>query len=204
MSTKNLPSRPNLEQYKKQAKDLLKEIQKSDASATMRVRASHPRYRDERSGIREFALADAQLVIAREHGFPSWTKFVSEIASIRLRLLAEAEGPVYAFLVAASVPRGAWHSSGTLAQAEELLKQHPAIPGSSIYTAAVLADDIAVRRFLKADPSLTTAKGGPYGWDALTYLCFSRYLRLDKERSGGFLAAAKALLDAGANANTGW
>ncbi|MGH9640486.1 MAG: ankyrin repeat domain-containing protein, partial [Bryobacteraceae bacterium] len=53
-------------------------------------------------------------------------------------------------------------------------------------------------------PSLTTAKGGPYGWDALTYLCFSRYLRLDKERGEGVLAAAKALLDAGANANTGW
>ncbi len=48
------------------------------------------------------------------------------------------------------------------------------------------------------------AKAGPYDWDALTYLCFSRYLRIDRARSDGFVRAAKALLDAGANANTGW
>lgn len=47
-------------------------------------------------------------------------------------------------------------------------------------------------------------KGGPRGWDALTYLCFSRYLRLDRARAGGFLEAAEALLDAGADANTGF
>ncbi len=47
-------------------------------------------------------------------------------------------------------------------------------------------------------------KGGPYGWDALTHLCFSRYLRLDRARSNGFVRTATALLDAGASANTGW
>jgi ankyrin repeat protein len=43
-----------------------------------------------------------------------------------------------------------------------------------------------------------------YGWDPLTHLCFSRYLRLDPVRSQGFLRAATALLDAGASANTGF
>src|SRR2546426_9087596 len=47
-------------------------------------------------------------------------------------------------------------------------------------------------------------RGGPHGWDALTHLCFSRYLRLDRARSDGFVRAAKALLDAGARANTGF
>src|SRR2546426_1362991 len=47
-------------------------------------------------------------------------------------------------------------------------------------------------------------RGGPHGWDALTHLCFSRYLRLDRARSDGFVRAAKALLDAGAGANTGF
>ncbi|HEX7960201.1 MAG TPA: ankyrin repeat domain-containing protein, partial [Terriglobales bacterium] len=37
-----------------------------------------------------------------------------------------------------------------------------------------------------------------------TYLCFSRYLRIDKARSESFVEAARALLEAGANANTGW
>src|SRR2546426_2048342 len=47
-------------------------------------------------------------------------------------------------------------------------------------------------------------RGGPHGWDALTHLCFSRYLRLDRARSDGFVRAAKALLDAGASASTGF
>src|SRR5262249_2380672 len=41
-----------------------------------------------------------------------------------------------------------------------------------------------------------------YEWDALTYLCFSRYLRL--RPSDEFVAAAKALLDAGADPLTGF
>ncbi|MGC2636460.1 MAG: ankyrin repeat domain-containing protein, partial [Acidobacteriaceae bacterium] len=46
--------------------------------------------------------------------------------------------------------------------------------------------------------------GGPHQWDPLTYLCFSRYLRLDPSRSEAFVACARLLLDAGANPNTGW
>ncbi len=75
---------------------------------------------------------------------------------------------------------------------------------SNIYTAAILGDVVGVRRFLALDAQNAIAKGGPYGWDALTHLCFSKYLRLDRARSNDFLAAAKALLDAGASANTGW
>jgi ankyrin repeat protein len=47
-------------------------------------------------------------------------------------------------------------------------------------------------------------KGGVRDWDALTYLCFSRYLRLDLSRSDAFVRTARVLLDAGASANTGW
>src|SRR5207249_9840887 len=75
---------------------------------------------------------------------------------------------------------------------------------SDIHSAAILGDDAAVRRFLELDPGNATVKGGPRGWDALTHLCFSKYLRLDAARSVGFVRAAQALLDAGASANTGW
>src|SRR5881397_3443731 len=93
---------------------------------------------------------------------------------------------------------------GTLERAEAILAAHPEIASSDIHTAAILGDDEAVRRFLARDPANATAKGGPRGWDALTYLCFSKYLRLDRTRSDGFVRAARALLDAGASANTGW
>jgi ankyrin repeat protein len=95
-----------------------------------------------------------------------------------------------------------WH--GSLDEAEAILAAHPEIAGSNIYAAAILGDDAAVRRFLEIDPANATAKGGPRGWDALTYLCFSKYLRLDHARSDGFVRAATALLDAGASANTGF
>jgi ankyrin repeat protein len=111
---------------------------------------------------------------------------------------------VAAFIRAACVPRDAMHSSGTLERAEAVLAAHPEVASSDIRTAAILGDAAAVRRFLVLDAHDATAKGGPYGWDALTHLCFSRYLRLDRARSDGFVASAKALLDAGASANTGW
>src|SRR5689334_8244987 len=118
--------------------------------------------------------------------------------------MAAHEDPVAAFIEAACVPVDTDHTSGTLERAEAILRDHPGLAGSSVHTAAILGDDAAVREFLKADTGNATAKGGARGWDALTYLCFSRYLRLDPSRSEGFVRAARALLDAGASANTGW
>lgn len=61
-----------------------------------------------------------------------------------------------------------------------------------------------MRQFLERDPSHATARAGPYGADALNYLCLSKYLRLDPARSPAFLRAATALLDAGADPDTGF
>src|SRR5690242_4258172 len=85
-----------------------------------------------------------------------------------------------------------------------ILARYPHVAASSIYAAAILADEATVRAFLMRDPASATAKGGPLGWDALTHLCFSRYLRLDRTRSDAFVHTARTLLDAGASANTGW
>jgi ankyrin repeat protein len=95
-----------------------------------------------------------------------------------------------------------WH--GTLERAEALLAAHPELAGACIHTAAVLGDDAGVRRFLAQDSALVTAKRPPYGGDALNYLGLSKYLRLDPTRSDAILRAATALLDAGADPNTGF
>jgi hypothetical protein len=74
MPARELPARPNLEQYKKQAKELVKAFRSGDSAALQRVREHHPHpARD------SFELADAQLVIAREHGVDSWPKFKRQI-----------------------------------------------------------------------------------------------------------------------------
>jgi ankyrin repeat protein len=112
--------------------------------------------------------------------------------------------PVAAFIDAACVPLDRSHATGTLERAQAILAAHPELASRDIHTAAILGDDVTVHRFLERDPGNATAKRGPREWDALTHLCFSRYLRLDRARSDGFVRAAKALLDAGASANTGW
>ena len=112
--------------------------------------------------------------------------------------------PLADFIDAACVPLDAAHVSGTLDRAEAILAAHPDLARADIHTAAILGDDAAVRRFIELDPESATAKGGPRAWDALTHLCFSRYLRLDKARWDSFVRAASALLDAGASANSGW
>lgn len=76
------------------------------------------------------------------------------------------------------------------------------VPPSDIYTAALLGDDQAVKRYLAEDPSRATKSGGPRNWDPLTYLCFSVFLQ--HEPHEGFVRAAEALLDAGADPNTGF
>lgn len=109
-----------------------------------------------------------------------------------------------AFIIASVVPRNAAHVSGDLSRSRSLLSAHPELARRDIYTASIVGDHEAVRDFVARDAALATARGGPNAWDALTYLCFSRYLRLERERSDDFVRAATALLDAGASANSGF
>jgi len=102
----------------------------------------------------------------------------------------------------AFIEAATWH--GSLERAEAILAAHPELTSGDIHTAAITGDDAAVRRFIVQDPGNATAKSLPYGGDALNYLCLSKYLRLDPSRSDTFLRAATALLDAGADPNTGF
>lgn len=105
-------------------------------------------------------------------------------------------------LISAFLEHSTWH--GPLEPAEAMLAAHPELANSGIHAAAVLGDAAAVRRFLALDPGSATATSPPYDGDALNYLGLSKYLRLDPTRTPGFLRAATALLDAGADPNTGF
>lgn len=95
-----------------------------------------------------------------------------------------------------------WH--GPLEPAESILAAHPELTSCDIHVAAILGDDAAVRRFIAQDLATVTAKSRPYGGDPLNYLGLSKYLRLDRSRTDAFVRAATALLDAGADPNTGF
>ena len=70
MSARHLPVRPNLDQLKHQAKDLLRAIRASDPDAIADVIAYHPETIDPATA----KLADAQLVLARSYQAPSWPR----------------------------------------------------------------------------------------------------------------------------------
>lgn len=80
---KFIPARPSLEQYRKQAKDLVKERARLRPEAFARIRRHHPRLRElSEAQLRAaaFTLADAQLVLAREHAFKTWPEFMRHVA----------------------------------------------------------------------------------------------------------------------------
>jgi ankyrin repeat protein len=82
MPVKRLPSNPNLDHLKYQAKDLLKEHAARAQGAAQRIREFHPRFggtTDSSILGAPLSLSDAQLVIAREYGFPSWSRLKRHI-----------------------------------------------------------------------------------------------------------------------------
>jgi ankyrin repeat protein len=97
MDAKRLPARPSLEQYRKQAKDLFKA--RRSLEALRRLKTFHPRLAiltETELAKAHISLADAQWVIAREHAFESWPKFVKHIEA-----LTRADSPVSKFELAA-------------------------------------------------------------------------------------------------------
>jgi ankyrin repeat protein len=133
-----LPPRPNIEQYKKLAKDLVTACRTADPAAVgvwatqwIEALAALQREPDALRDAAEIAaraeqvekfarekfgtLADAQFVIARAHGFLSWPAFVKHIES-----LGRGDSPVSAFEAAA-------HAivTGDVATIRRLLREHP-------------------------------------------------------------------------------
>ena len=85
---RELPARPDIEQLKHQAKDLLKSCKAGDFAALSRVRQNHPRWGQsrarEQAASPNLRLTDTQLVIAREYGFESWPKLKAAVENILL------------------------------------------------------------------------------------------------------------------------
>src|SRR4051812_39019994 len=75
----SLPTRPNLNHLKKQAKDLLRGFRTREASALERIKEWHPQILKFVRTPDLFCLSDAQLVIAREYQFESWPKLKNHV-----------------------------------------------------------------------------------------------------------------------------
>lgn len=83
MPTKQLPTRPNLEQLKRQAQDLIEEHAAGDPRACQRLREFHPRFvhaADQFIRDARLSWSDALFAIAREYGYASWARLKARVA----------------------------------------------------------------------------------------------------------------------------
>ena len=79
---RSLPIRPDLLQLKKQARSLHRALRAGSSEAFARVAAQHPRIATAgHTSSAQCRLSDAQLTIAREHGFASWPALAAHIAA---------------------------------------------------------------------------------------------------------------------------
>ena len=85
LSIRRMRQHPDLEQLKRQSKELLAAFRAADAAAVQEITAL---YEDPQHAT--FALHDAQLVIARSYGFDSWPKLKAYVDGVTIKRLVEA------------------------------------------------------------------------------------------------------------------
>src|SRR6059036_1861634 len=127
MPSRPIPPRPSLEFDRKQARALLDAFREGD-------------------GV---ALHDAQLVIAREYGFPSWPRWKLFVEARQLDTSQRA-----AALVRAAC-------TGDMRKASVLLAAEPALERFDLYTACVCGAAEHVARLLEGHHALARSRGGP-------------------------------------------
>jgi len=188
LAESKLPADPNLENLKKRAKALLKAAKAGESGALSRIA---PYFDDPET----MGLQGAQLVLAREHGFPSWAALKAEVAGATATPAA-ADDHAEAFLrhvvlhyLGGDARNKRWVLAG------ELLAAHPEIRDAGIHAAAAIGDAERVGRWLDRDPELIDRKGGPFDWTPLLY---AAYARLPGSSS---LPAARLLIARGADPN---
>jgi hypothetical protein len=72
-TSKSLPARPSLESLRKQAKKLARDVAAGDGDAIARVRVQLPHVDV------PLSQRNAQLILAREYGFPGWRDLTAEV-----------------------------------------------------------------------------------------------------------------------------
>lgn len=177
-----LPNKPDLEQYRKQAKDLVKACKSGDLRAwtehwlaALARSQADPDLRNwlaaRAADVEQFArrtmtgcaLTAAQFVIARCHGFESWPKFSKHLAE-----LARRESSISQFEQAAD--------------------------------AIALGDATTLRRLLRENPTLAKARSTrEHGATLLHYISANGVETYRQKSPRNAVEIARILLDAGAD-----
>jgi ankyrin repeat protein len=204
--TRPLPDEPSLEHLKNQAKSLRRQVRERDPQALAEIGEFDPgAATNNPANTAEFSLAAAQLVIARKYGFASWPKLhahldiVKEFSRNPEPAPDGADDTVDHFLqlVCLNYTRD---TTDQLARAQKALEGRPDLAHSNIYAMAATGSAEQCRAALAADPTQASRTGGPFNWEPLLYLAYSR---LDN-KGRSFVDTARVLLRAGASPDSGF
>ena len=202
IATASLPQDPDLDQLRKQARELQRAVRSGEPAALARVSRWHP----EAPAPGAFPLTAAQLVLAREHGFASWARMRRYVQVVTSRAWApgqpapEHEPPADRFLRLACLNYSD-DEPADRAGAAQLLAEHPELPAQNLFVAAACAEGPEVRRHLAGRQATAGVTGGPHGWSPLLYQAYARH-NPDVELAAT-LETAHLLLEAGADPNDG-
>jgi ankyrin repeat protein len=132
--TRAMRENPDLDQLKRQAKELLESYRAQQSEAVTEVNFYHPTATPD-----AIALHDAQFVLARSYGFESWPKLTAAVDGVTSAKLHQAA------------------QSGNLVQVRELLSRRPELGRGErrFLQIAVLKRDLALTQLLLefgADP----------------------------------------------------
>ncbi|MEM6619074.1 MAG: hypothetical protein AAF631_07220, partial [Pseudomonadota bacterium] len=200
---KSLPPRPDIDQLKRQAKDLLAGLRRSVPEAIARVRANLPAAQGrDTAGIRALALRlhDAQSCVAREYGFASWADLGTYVRVKRAaqgdpaRQVAALLGMIYSGDIVGGARRAAPRAAARMLQAPDF--RQPDDP----WLACALGDTDRVTRHISVDPSWIDQEGGALGLTPLTAACNSALVTLAPYQKR-ICATVDRLLRAGADPN---
>jgi hypothetical protein len=138
-----LPSRPDLDQLRRQARELLRAAIAGEPTAITRIHVVSP----------QLTLSAAQLALAREHGFRSWPALRAEAEIRRLTTIAEGQPPAFG-------DRWSFGGAGSIETLTGLLQVEGLVAGPAGVAARGLAQVTLFARLIPWESSLEAAALG--------------------------------------------
>lgn len=200
---KQLPDKPDIEQLKRQAKELIAAFRMGASTAFERFRRSLPAAADlddATIATMTFKLHDAQSCLAREYGFQSWAELSQNIETRRLAVSGPADlaSRLLSVIYAGDIAGGMNNARPQIAR--DLLKEYSHLIGDNPYVACAVGNVDTVQRQIQVDPSWIDRAGGPFMLPPLVAVAHSSLFHVAEFREQ-LLEAASILLKAGADPN---
>jgi hypothetical protein len=162
VSVPRLPENPNFEHLKKQAKDLLRQLQANDPDAFEMLRKFLPAAEGKSNAeiaALELKLHDAQSCIARSYGLPAWKNlrnYVDWCASKH----STARKDVIPLWVHKAYGHDTEHADPLFAA--KRLKEIPDFVQGDLFLACAIGDEDTVSRAIAANPGCVNRISSPW------------------------------------------